>query len=367
MQDKINNKKVLVAPLDWGLGHATRCIPLIKALLHNGCTVLIAASGKNETLLKKEFPQLRFLPLPGYNISYTKHGFLFLFKIIQQVPKILKAIRDEHRWLYTIIDEHKIDAVISDNRYGLHTTKVPCIFITHQLTIIAPKVVEGFLQRINYKYINKFTQCWVPDNEKQPWLAGRLSHPNKKPKTPVIYVGQLVRFNKDEHKEIISNKKYKYCFILSGPEPQRSVLEKTIITQLNVIKDEVIIIRAKPGETTMPNVPANVTIHNHLDTVDMQQVIVNSEFIISRAGYTTIMEIFSLGKKSILIPTPGQTEQEYLAAYLMHRGYCFSVTGNSFNLQQILIAAENFDYKVFTAQYNALLQTVTALVNSLPV
>lgn len=361
MQDKINNKKILVAPLDWGLGHATRCIPVIKTLLHNGCTVVIAASGKNEQLLKKEFPLLEFLPLPGYNITYARHGFLFLFKIVQQIPKILRAIKDEHTWLQQAITKHNIDIVISDNRYGLYSDKIPCIFITHQLTIIAPKAVEGLLQRINYKYINKFTQCWVPDNVQQPWLAGRLSHPNKMPVKPVLYLGPLVRFNKDEHSDI-SPKKYTYCFILSGPEPQRSKLENNVLSQLHNIKDEIIIVRAKPGDTDFPMVPNNVSIYNHLDTAHMQQAIINSEFIISRAGYTTIMELFALQKKSILIPTAGQTEQEYLGSYLMQQGFCFCVDEKKFDMQSTLKIAKKFDYKIFNKAEDALQQAVVAII-----
>ena len=143
-----NIEKVLVSPLDWGLGHATRCIPIINALLHNGYEVLVATNGKQLSLLQQEFPQLQFLKLKGYNISYAKKKWLLPFKIAVQVPKILSSIKNEHIWLDKIIDEHKIDLVISDNRFGLHSKKVPCVFVTHQLTI---KASIGWLERIMQK------------------------------------------------------------------------------------------------------------------------------------------------------------------------------------------------------------------------
>jgi hypothetical protein len=147
--DKKQGKpRILVAPLDWGLGHATRCIPIIRELLVQDCDVWLAGEGAQEQLLKNEFPELPFLDLPGYRIRYAKTKRGLLWKMIQQGPKMQQAIRYEHRWLKKAVKEHGFDAVISDNRYGLYHSSVPSFFITHQLTIKSPlgKWTEKILQ-----------------------------------------------------------------------------------------------------------------------------------------------------------------------------------------------------------------------------
>ena len=197
-------KRVLVAPLDWGLGHTTRCIPVIQELLHQDFIVLIAAEGNSAHLLRKEFPSLTILSLKGYQISYTKTPIFFKVKLFCQIPKILKAIKQEHIWLNKIIKEYKIDIVVSDNRYGLHNAKVKSIFITHQLAIETENAFTNWLvQKLNYRLINKFDECWIPDEEAPFDLAGKLSHPKEMPVVPTKYIGILTRFKKET-----SEKKY---------------------------------------------------------------------------------------------------------------------------------------------------------------
>jgi uncharacterized protein (TIGR00661 family) len=332
------NKKVLIAPLDWGLGHASRCVPLISHLINKGCDIIIAADGEQLSLLKKEFPNLPSVQLKGYGIHYSRYKRLLAAKILWQLPKILIRIRQEHIFLERIIKEYRIDLVISDNRYGLYSPKVPCIFITHQLTIMAPfKLIETLIKKINYRFIERFTQCWIPDFEGNKNIAGDLSHPGKMPATVTKYLGPLSRFHAGR-----SNIKYKYLFVLSGPEPQRTVLEKKLINTASQLTGKILIVRGKPGEKDEP-VASVHNIKNHLTTPDMQEAFLQSEYIISRSGYTTIMELLSLGKKSILIPTPGQTEQEYLAKHLMQQqwSYCCNQDDDLlYHIQQ----AEKFEY-----------------------
>ncbi len=315
------HKKILVAPLDWGLGDATRCIPIIKHLKALDCEVIIACTPTQGKLLKQQFPQNLFLPIFGYNITYTKHRSMLPFKMLAQIPKIFSSIKKEHRWLQKIIHQHKIDAVISDNRYGLYSKHVPCYFITHQLQVLtANKWMDTFAQIINYKYINRFTACWVPDEKEEPSLAGKLSHPGILPKIPLHYIGPLSRFEKGETQE----KKYTWMMILSGPEPQRTLLEMKFLLSAGSMQDEVLLVRGKPGSVENIPVPGNCIVYNHLPTEDMLLAIQSSEYIISRCGYTTVMEMFSLQKKCIFIPTPGQTEQEYLAKHLMKKQWCYT-------------------------------------------
>jgi uncharacterized protein (TIGR00661 family) len=315
------HKKILVAPLDWGLGHATRCIPLIKSLQQIGCEVIVASYGEQLILLQQEFPGINTIPLKGYNVYYSKGKRWLPLKILLQSLKFLLSIYREHKWLQKIIRDFEIDIVISDNRYGLYTKQIPCIFITHQLQIKAGnKWLEGLIQKINYSYINHYNECWIPDFEGKLNMAGVLSHPFKLPSVPVKYIGVLSRLTLVQNLE----KKYNYFFIISGPEPQRTIFEKKILKVVRKLSGRIIIVRGKPGEQDTPKVPGNCTIVNHLTTKDFQQVFSVSEFIISRSGYTTVMEILPLKKKSILIATPGQTEQEYLAQHLMQQHWCYS-------------------------------------------
>ncbi len=344
-----NNKKVLIAPLDWGLGHATRCIPLVKAFLNLGWEVMIATDGAGEHLLQQEFPQLAFLKLKGYNVEYSTTKWALPFKIAAQVPKILAAIKNEHAWLQQVVEQYNINLVISDNRYGLYTEKVPSIFITHQLQIKAPyRWMEKKIQQLNYKYISRYTECWVPDAEENA-LAGELSHPEELHPFPIKYIGPLSRFKKQ-----MAALRYKYAFVISGPEPQRTLLEKSILKDLDKIKDDVLIVRGKPGSNETISLPPNVTVINHLNGEALEKALNSAEYIISRAGYTTVMEIAALQKQAILIPTPGQTEQEYLGSYLMEKGLAYSTAQSNFNLIQTLEAASFFPFKPFTVAPNML-------------
>ena len=338
VKDHIN---ILIAPLDWGLGHATRCIPIINHLIKLKCNVIIATEGKQHNLLKTEFPQLQFVHLPSYDIRYSNKKRFFNLKIILQLPKLIIAIRKEKKWLHQFLFNNNISTVISDNRYGLFHTSVQSIFITHQLTIKAGfPFVEKMLEKLNYRHINHFSVCWIPDQCGKTNLAGKLSHPVKLPAIPVKYIGVLSRF--DRQYQII--KQIKLLIVLSGPEPQRTLLEKIVLKQLDKIEKQVIFVRGLPGNTTaLPN-QKNITFHNHLPANQLEQAFQQSEYLISRCGYTTVMDICKLKIKSILIPTPGQTEQEYLAEHLQKQGFCLSVKQEGFNLIKELEKAEKFEY-----------------------
>ena len=334
-----DQRKVLIAPLDWGLGHATRCIPLIHELLHAGFKVIIAADGRSRVLLENEFPLATFLNLKGYNIQYSKTGVGLFFRLIGQISKIISIIRYEHNWLNKIIDDHGIDLVISDNRYGLHSQRIPCVFITHQLRIQSP-IFGNVLQRLNYHYINQFTECWIPDYEELPGLGGNLSHPQKMPSVPTRYIGPLSRFafERGVEKHVL--------ILLSGPEPQRSLLEKKILAQIKNCSEPVVLVRGLPGSAETLSTPSNVKVFNHLPALALQELIKEASFVVARSGYSTVMDLVRMHKKGVLIPTPGQTEQEYLADHLNESRIAFFVRQANFDWKQALNAASSFSYKL---------------------
>ena len=322
-------KRVLVAPLDWGLGHTTRCIPVIQELLLQNFTVLLAAEGNSANLLCKEFPSLTILPLKGYQISYSKTKVFFKLKLFGQIPKILKAIKQEHIWLKQIINDYKIDFVISDNRYGLYNSKIKSVFITHQLAIETGNAFTNWVvQKLNYKQINKFNECWIPDNEVPFDLAGKLSHPKEMPVVPTKYICILTRFKKET-----SEKNIDLLVLISGPEPQRTALEDIMLLQMKKVSLKMVLVRGLPGVANkLINENTALQIYNHLPAIELSRLIQSSKIVIARSGYSTIMDLIALQQTAILIPTPGQTEQEYLAKYLAAKKYFVAAQQREFNL-----------------------------------
>ncbi len=354
--------KILVAPLDWGLGHATRCIPLIRELLAQGCTVLLAADGAVKTLLEKEFPQLPVLPLPGYAIEYAASGWELPLKIVAQIPKLLAAIKKEEEWLKEITETEGLDAVISDNRYGLHYEKITSVFMTHQLLIKAPfRIAEDLLQELNYQYINRFDECWVPDAAGDNNLAGLLSHPANEPEIPLYYLGTLSRFTNNDGAQDGNG----LLILLSGPEPQRTLLENIVLGDLKEYSQPVTLVRGLPQAEETPEVAANVTVFNHLPAAALEQKIREASLVISRCGYSTVMDLATLKKRSILIPTPGQTEQEYLAKHLLQKNFAFCVEQKKFSLKKALEMADAFQYQLNYTAENNLPIVVSSLLESI--
>ncbi len=349
----ITRKTVLVAPLDWGLGHTTRCIPIIQALLNQNFIVFIAAVGKSANLLNKEFPNITILSLKGYNILYAKKKALFNAKIIFQVPKILRAIKQENKWLKHIIKVYKIDIVISDNRYGLYNAGIKSIFITHQLAIETGNIFTNqFVQKLNYKLIDKFDACWIPDEKAPNDLAGKLSNPKKFPAIPLNYIGILSRFKKE-----VREKNIDLLVLLSGPEPQRTILEKLMLEQMNGLHCKMTLIRGLPGvkeKLDMGNKAINI--YNHLPAEELSIIIQSSKIVIARSGYSTVMDLVALQQKAILIPTPGQTEQEYLAKHVAEKKYFVAAKQSGFDLKKEIENFENLKETSMIAPKNNNLQ-----------
>jgi len=342
LNKKKETKRVLLAPLDWGLGHATRCIPIIYELLSQNCTVIIAADGPTEILLKSEFPKLASLKLKGYNVQYSQKKSWLQLKILLQLPKIIAAIYYEHRWLKKTVKENNIDIIFSDNRFGLFHSSIPSIYITHQLLIkTGNRFTEKIAQHIHYYFIKKYTNCWVPDFEGNNNLAGELSYP-KKSIYEVKYIGALSRFEK---KNVIE-KKYDLLVLLSGPEPQRTIFEKLLLDQLQTFIGTTLFIRGLPGKGFNNIQQQNVIVKDHLAANELNEAIQQSKLVISRSGYTTIMDLVKLQQKAVLVPTPGQTEQEYLAQHLTQQKIFYAAEQDKFMLNDILQEVENFSFNI---------------------
>lgn len=341
MNDK---KRILIAPLNWGLGHATRCIPIIHELLKNNFEVILASDGIAFLLLKKEFPNLKAIELPTYNIEYPKKAKLFKWKLLKDSPKILKAIKAEKKAIETIIETHNIDGIISDNRLGLHSKKVPCVFITHQLQVLSGSTT-WLSTKMHQKTMKQFDVCWVPDNLCEPNLSGKLGHVDI-PELPIKYLGPLSRFNKKELKITTD-----LLVLLSGPEPQRTFLEEKLLEELKAFKGKIVFIKGIIENTQTKIKKGNMTIYNFMTSDLLEQSINESALVLSRSGYTTIMDLAKLEKKAFFIPTPGQFEQEYLAKRLDNLGFVPSCKQEEFTISKLQDAStslglKHFDYEV---------------------
>ncbi|KQS46483.1 glycosyltransferase [Flavobacterium sp. Leaf359] len=325
----MSSKKILVAPLNWGLGHATRCIPIIEALENNGYIPIIASDGVALQMLQKEFPHLQSLELPSYHIEYAKNGAFFKWKMIKNSPKMIEAILQEKKTIRQWIDEYDIAGIISDNRLGVYSKKIPSVFITHQLNVLTGNTT-WISSKVHQHIIKKFNQCWIPDVETKPNLSGKLGH-LENPEENIKYIGPLSRLHRKP-----TDKKYDLMVILSGPEPQRGMLEAQLTQEMGQFKGKVVFIKGKIEPEQKIEQAGNVTYYNFMNTEELENTFNESEIVLCRSGYTTIMDLAQLGKKAFFIPTPGQYEQEYLAKKLKKEGLVPFARQEDFKIENLL-------------------------------
>lgn len=329
-------KHFLVAVLDWGLGHATRCVPIIKYLQQTGHRVSVAGNGQSLDLIRQEFPALLYYKLQGYNVTYSPSGN-WMLNLFWQMPRLLTVIAREHKQVERMVAENQIDYIISDNRYGCYSKKIPCVFVTHQLNLPVPAWAIGIVNFFNRRMIKRFTVCWLPDDPELK-LSGFLSETDLK----IRYIGMQSRFNKKaihEDADLI-------VALVSGPEWQRTEFENLLIHQLEAWPGKSIIVRGLPNAEIM--VHARIKCINHLPAAELNTLVQQAGVIIARSGYSTLMDLFQLDKsKVILIPTPGQTEQEYLGNVLNEKKIALCVKQKNFQLREALNNLE--PYKGFVA------------------
>lgn len=313
MEINIHNSTVIVAPLHWGLGHASRCIPVINRLTEQNCRVILASDGLALTYLQSIFPTLTTCQLPSYNISYNK-GRWNSFYLGLQLKGINKVIKNERAAIEKICKAENPQYIISDNRYGAYSHSCSNIIITHQLQFILKwpvNILAPLLSRRVRAMVNKFDECWVPDTgDSINNFSGIMAY--GKLKAAKKYIGPLSSFSNLQFTEP-TKPKYDFCIIITGPELQRSVFENLIVQKLNHTSYTAIVIRS----TTTP---LKVEIKNTgLKFVDIAspslvgQSMIESRYVISRPGYTTIMDLAYINRKCVLVPTPGQPEQVYLS------------------------------------------------------
>lgn len=332
--------KVLVSPFDWGLGHATRDIPVIKELLRRGCDVEIANCGRPKIFLEKEFPELKHITLPPYPIPYTSNKS-FSGTILLRLPFLLHHIYKERKNAEKLIEKRKYDLIISDNRFEICHPKVPSFLITHQIKFKFPNQFRSFEilgELFNAYYQKRFSKILVPDFEHDTNnLTADLSRKNfMVDKEKVHYCSPFCNIEKKGVREDID-----YFISISGPEPQRTNFEKIILSQVDSLQGNIVINLGKPEQKKIME-KDNVKVYSIMDRETQIDHLNRAKMVISRSGYTTVMEILELGKKALFIPTPGQTEQEYLSEVYQKRNWFYSVKQSKIDLKGDLEKAKKY-------------------------
>ncbi|MBQ7631278.1 MAG: hypothetical protein IJS82_00755 [Paludibacteraceae bacterium] len=357
--------RILVAPLNWGLGHASRCVPLIHRFLDEGHEVILGGDGASLTLLRRHFPQLRYVYLAPLNLRYSA-GQCQVWAMIKAIPQLIRWAIKDHLLLRALLREEPFDLIISDNRFGLflpssyrrsrsysetvlqqsdptgEAGQTQSVYITHQLHIMLPKGwrwAEGIASRLHARIYTRYNKVWIPDYEAQEQsLAGKLSHPTtivnrQSSNRQFEYIGPLSRFEIPRYRDSEIPHLYDVIAVLSGLEPQRSLLEKELIERFVGKEERVLIVQ---GLLNRPNTRLkhqNITVVPSLNDQELVPALLSAKHIIARSGYSTIMDLHALGliknkeqkdnyQLSIinyqleLIPTPGQPEQAYLAKWI---------------------------------------------------
>jgi UDP:flavonoid glycosyltransferase YjiC (YdhE family) len=307
-------KRVLVAPLNWGLGHAARCIPMVRSLLAAGVEPVLASDGESLALLRAEFPDLPAFALPGYGIRYSSANMVW--NVGKRLPRLVWAIGTEQRVVERLVRDLRIDGVLSDNRYGCFSRQCPSALITHQLHPRIPGRASAWAGSwMLREALSRFDSVWVPDAPGEPNLSGALSHGAKvHPNTQ--FIGIISRMEVHAMEE-----EYDVVIVLSGPEPQRTWLEERLLEQALALPHHTIIVQGKTQKQQHYFVAEHVEVVSYLTSARLNDVLLAGRCVVCRAGYSSIMDLAVLGKKALLIPTPGQTEQEYLAEWLGGKGY----------------------------------------------
>ncbi|MFA5259147.1 MAG: glycosyltransferase family protein [Candidatus Pacearchaeota archaeon] len=328
--------KILFGVFELGLGHATRCTPLIEILLSKKHEVHIISTGRSLNILKETFKEkCVYYDICGIHSFYNSNFFKTNFAIhINSIIKSLKKARVESK---LVIDKGKFDLVISDCRYDIFDKVENSFLINHQLRLMAPIGCEMIIEKYLNSMMNNYSKIIVPDFETSS-LSGRLSHGLRYiAKDKIDYIGILSSVKKLNLKEDVD------IFIsLSGPEKTRLKLEKKIISQALNLNEKVVITGGNPDKHETKKFE-NITYYSYLKTKEQQNLMNRAKFLVIRSGYTTIMELAELNKKALLIPSPGQTEQEYLGDYLEEKKYFHHISQSKINLIKDIKVARKLD------------------------
>jgi hypothetical protein len=296
---------VLFALLDWGMGHATRTAPLIEHAVQHGWEVHVGTKGTALAFLKNQFADrpITFHEKPGPDITYARRGTFF--KIAAQMPGFFRSIREESKWTAELVDACGITHIVSDNCYGVFHPAVPSVMMSHQLQLPVPPGLEWLARLFVAKHARKFQSIWIPDDA-EARLSGTLATRNPLPHAR--HIGVLTRLPAD-----VEAGPWKKVGMVSGPEPHRGLMEQALLHWMKSNSEQALLIAGRPGAEA--RVEGNVTVWPDPSARELASALKGADTIVCRSGYSSLLDLAALGKRAVLIPTPGQPEQVYLARH----------------------------------------------------
>ncbi len=331
-------------------------------LKNKGTNVIIAADNSPMDFLRQRFAGCEFVKLPGFEPKYPK-GNKMALKMALQYPLMKKAAAKAKKVLSSIVEDRYIDIIISDNRYEICHPKTYSILITHQINIQTKGAQNIFKPIINNQlknYLIKFDELWIPDVEGEGNLSGNLSHGTRIPNPNYYYIGPLSRFAKYAIDDLpIKND---LMVILSGPEPQRSIFEGKLESQLLRTDLKTVLLSARPSCSEIEE-SANILKLPHLPDKEFAKAIMESRIIISRPGYSSLMDLAHFGKKAVFVPTPGQTEQEYLAERFGKTHNYFWQEQDALDIRQAIKESRKYNALKLRNDYKTLKCRIESLIS----
>lgn len=333
------NPKVIIAPLDWGLGHATRCVPIIQYFIKKKWNVHLVSGPSNDAFLRAYFPELAVTEIPGYDVHYSSKNIKL--SLISQIPKIQKAIKDENKWLQKHLKLETYDLIVSDNRYGLYSDLIPSVILTHQLQLKTPIGFHAQASKMIKKFLIKFDEIWIPDDPNLK-LSGELGN-NFGKELKTRFIGILSRFKKKKTEDLSP---FEWVGVVSGPENQRSIFQDQL-TKLFIESNKKCLIICGQPHLDFHRKEKNLELISHANDELFQNYVSSALEVFSRSGYSSMMDYLTLKVHATLIPTPGQSEQEYLAQYFYSKNWMNTLSQNMLCLEDFEQEQKSFSMPEF--------------------
>ena len=324
--------KIIYGVCSWGLGHATRSLPVIRKLIKENHELTIISNGRSLELLRNELGEnIKYIDIPDYPMLLSENSRQFMAKSVIYWPTFIGGLHKGFSQLKKILEKQKYDRIISDARYDIYSRRIPSFFISHQIRIMNPlriKMFENGSELFNLFFFKRFCGILVPDY-KEDSLSGDLSHNLKKiDENKLHYVGVLSDFKKRTMKKDID-----YLISISGPEPQRTMFEETLLSQIDDLTGKVVLTLGKTEQKDKFE-KKDIETHSFLSKEKREEYLNRAKLVVSRSGYSTILDLAVVGTKALMTPTPGQIEQEYLSQYHNKMKTFYSVNPDDLNLGQ---------------------------------
>ncbi|MEK6968538.1 MAG: glycosyltransferase [Nanoarchaeota archaeon] len=322
---------------NYGLGHATRMLPVIMKLIEQGEKVTIVAKGNSLLMLKNELGDASNYELMQYEVplKFSDKGFS-MFETLKAGPSFISLISSQKKWLENFSAKEKIDRVIADGEIGYHLKNKKSFFVNNQLRLLPGSLLGDGTELLTDVFSKGFEKVIVPDDENGT-LGGLLTSKTRfYDKKRLAYVGILSSIRK---KNVVRN--VDYFISISGPGISKEVFTRQVMEQLHLLKGKVVVALGRPDLKEIAS-KGNAKIYPYLNRKQQESFLNKAKLVISRSGYTTMMELAEIDKKAFFIPTLNHPEQEYLAKFQKNSGRFHYSKQDSFNFKEDIDEAKQY-------------------------